>query len=91
MVDPFAIPIDHQDVATGDFILDQRFLELPDGYEIAEVKTPRAIANRSLEDIGLRDKYNLNLITLERELEVKKNDEIVKEKHIIAIQKRRSK
>jgi trk system potassium uptake protein TrkA len=61
------------------------FLELPDGYEIAEVKTPRAIANRSLEDIGLRDKYNLNLITLERELEVKKNDEIVKEKHIIGI------
>ena len=35
MVDPFAIPIDHQDVATGDFILDQRFLELPDGIGLA--------------------------------------------------------
>jgi len=61
------------------------FLDLPDGYEIAEVKTPRAVANKTLEDIGLRDKYNLNLITLERELEVKKNDEIVKEKHIMGI------
>ena len=61
------------------------FMQLPDGYEVAEVKTPRAVANRTLEDIGLRDKYNLNLITLERELEVKKNDEIVKEKHIIGI------
>jgi len=61
------------------------FLSLPDDYEVAEVKTPRAIANRSLEDIGLRDKYKLNIITVERETEVQKDGETVKEKHILGI------
>lgn len=61
------------------------FLQLPDEYEIAEVKTPRGIANRSLEDIKLRDKYKLNIITVERETEVQQEGETVKEKHILGI------
>ena len=61
------------------------FLQLPDEYEIAEVKTPRGIVNRSLEDIKLRDKYKLNIITIERETEVQQEGEIVKEKHILGI------
>jgi trk system potassium uptake protein TrkA len=61
------------------------FLQLPDDYEIAEVKTPRGIANRTLEDIGLRDKYKLNIITVERETEVSNDGETVKEKHIMGI------
>ncbi|HHZ65472.1 MAG TPA: TrkA family potassium uptake protein [Flavobacteriales bacterium] len=61
------------------------FLQLPDEYEIAEVKTPRGIANRSLEDIKLRDKYKLNIITVERETEFQKEGETVKEKHILGI------
>ncbi len=61
------------------------FLQLPDDYEIAEVKTPRGIANRSLEDIKLRDKYKLNIITVERETEVQIDGETVKEKHILGI------
>ena len=61
------------------------FLQLPDDYEIAEVKTPRGIANRTLEDIGLRDKYKLNIITVERETEVTRDGETVKEKHIMGI------
>ena len=61
------------------------FLSLPDEYEIAEVKTPRAVANRSLEDIDLRIKYKLNIITVERETEVQQDGETVKEKHILGI------
>ena len=61
------------------------FLQLPDDYEIAEVKTPRGIANRTLEDIGLRDKYKLNIITVERESEINRDGENVKEKHIMGI------
>jgi len=61
------------------------FLQLPDEYEIVEVKTPKGIANRTLEDIGLRNKYKLNLITFKREVEVEKNGETVKEQHIIGV------
>jgi trk system potassium uptake protein len=60
-------------------------LQLPDDYEIVEIKTPGGIANRSLTDIKLRDKYNLNLITLKREFEVTKNNEKQTEEHIIGV------
>lgn len=42
------------------------FMELPDEYEIVEIKAPKAIVNRTLGDIGLREKYKLNLVTLLR-------------------------
>jgi trk system potassium uptake protein TrkA len=60
-------------------------LLLPDNYEIVEIKTPRSIANRTLSDINLRSKYNLNLITLKRETEVIKDSEVVKECHILGV------
>lgn len=60
-------------------------LLLPDSYEIVEVKTPRTIANRTLGDINLRSKYNLNLITLKRETEVIRDGEVVKECHILGV------
>lgn len=40
--------------------------ELPDGYEIVEITAPKALFNRTLGDIGLREKYKLNLVTLLR-------------------------
>lgn len=40
--------------------------ELPDGYEIVEIKAPKALYDRTLGDIGLREKYKLNLVTLLR-------------------------
>lgn len=41
-------------------------IRLPDDYEIIEVKAPRIICNRTLADIGLREKYSINLITVMR-------------------------
>ena len=61
------------------------FLELPDNYEIVEVKTPAAIANRTLQDIGLRDKYQLTLVTLKREFEVEKDGQMIKEQHLYGV------
>lgn len=52
-------------------------MRLPDDYEIIEIKAPRTIINRSLEDIGLREKYKLNLVTL-----VRKEGE---EQHILGV------
>jgi len=60
-------------------------LQLPDEYEIVEVKTPPKISNRTLIDLSLRKKYNLNLITVKREFDVTKNGETVKEIHILGV------
>ena len=60
-------------------------LLLPDNYEIVEIKTPRTMANRSLGDINLRSKYNLNLITLKRETETVSDGEVIKECHILGV------
>lgn len=61
------------------------YLQLPDDYEIAEILAPKAIANRSLSDIGLRNKYHLTLITIKRQFEVKDGKSMVKENHILGV------
>jgi trk system potassium uptake protein TrkA len=60
-------------------------LMLPDNYEIAEIQTPRTIVDRSLGDIGLRTKYNLNLITIKRFGETEEDDEPKIEQHILGV------
>lgn len=61
------------------------FLQLPDDYEVAEVKPPKDIANRSIEDIGLRAKYRLNLITIKRAYEIEGNNGVRMEEHILGV------
>jgi trk system potassium uptake protein TrkA len=61
------------------------FIPLPDGYEIAEIKTPPEIANRTLADINLRNRYKLTLITIKRAFEKNINGELVTEEHIIGV------
>lgn len=39
-------------------------LELGGGYEIAQIMAPPAFVGKSLQEIGLRSKYDLNLITI---------------------------
>lgn len=60
-------------------------LRLPENYEIAEIKAPKGIQNRSLEDINLNDKYKLNLVTIEREVQKVVKGGMVNENHIIAV------
>ena len=53
-------------------------MQLPDDFEIVEVKVPSAIFGRSLGDIGLREKYKLNLLPfLEKKKAVRKKMIIV--------------
>jgi trk system potassium uptake protein TrkA len=81
-------PEDEFGIAVAEKLLNPNivsYLQLPDDYEIAEIKTPPAIANRTLEDIGLRNKYRLNLVTIKRAFEVKKGDDMVLEQHILGV------
>ncbi len=62
------------------------FLQLPDDYEIAEIKAPKAITERSIEEIGLRKKYSLTIVTIKRAFEKKdKNGEVQEEEHILGV------
>ena len=63
------------------------FLQLPDNYEVAELRAPKGIANRTLEDIDLVNRYNLTLITIKRCFEEEKNGEMVQEEHILGVPK----
>lgn len=60
-------------------------LQLPEDYEIAEIKAPKGIQNRNLGDINLRSKYKLNLVTIEREVEKLVKGEKTTEQQIIGI------
>ena len=61
------------------------FLQLPDNYEIAEIKAPRDAANRTIEQIDLRNKYQLTLVTIKREFEEMKRGERQVEQHILGV------
>jgi trk system potassium uptake protein TrkA len=61
------------------------FLQLPDDYEVAEIKPPADCANRTVQDIALRAKYKLNLITIKRAYEFKEGDELTTEEHILGV------
>ncbi len=64
------------------------YLQLPDGYSIAEITPPKSIIGRTLGDIRLRDKYRINLITVKRESEVESDSEEKKtEFHIAGVPK----
>ena len=43
------------------------YLQLPDNYEIVEIKSPRRIIGRKIVDLDMRNKYKINLITIKRE------------------------
>lgn len=39
-------------------------LELGGGYEIAQILAPAAFVGKTLQDVGMRSKYDLNLVTI---------------------------
>ncbi len=63
------------------------FLQLPDNYEIAEIRAPKGCVGRSIDDVGFRNKYEMTLITIKREYELTKNGEDCTEQHIMGVPK----
>ena len=61
------------------------FLQLPDEYEIAEIKAPKNFWGRSLRDISLGSKYELRLISIRREFEEGENGKTEIREHIIGV------
>ena len=63
------------------------FLPLPDNYEIVEINTPPGIANKSIAKISLREKYNINMITIKRFFEEIQDGKPTQVEHIIGVPK----
>ena len=63
------------------------FLQLPDDHEIAEIRAPKGVVGRTIDDVGFRNKYEMTLITIKREYEITKNGESSTELHIIGVPK----
>lgn len=61
------------------------FLQLPDDYEIVELKAPSKVLGRTLDEVGLRDKYKLTVITIKREFQVKGKNGVEKEQHVLGV------
>jgi trk system potassium uptake protein TrkA len=61
------------------------FLQLPDGYEIAEISAPEGVLNKTIKDIDFETKYNLTLITVKRLFEMDKKGHIEKERHLLGV------
>lgn len=63
------------------------FLQLADDHEIAEIRAPKGVVGRSIDDVGFRNKYEMTLITIKREYELVKNGEECTEQHIVGVPK----
>jgi len=61
------------------------YLQLPDGYRIAELIAPVNTIGRSLGDINLRDRYKLSLITIKKQFKVQGLDKEDMEQHISGV------
>lgn len=62
-------------------------LSLPDEYEIAEVIVPESFAGKKVNEVGIREKYDINLITIKRDIEEMQDEKVVKQVHIIGVPK----
>lgn len=50
------------------------YIPLGENYNIVQVKVPHNFVGKSLQEIDLRLKYNLNLITIKRQFQIKGED-----------------
>lgn len=61
------------------------FLQLPDGFEIAEIRPPERICNKTIREIEFNAKYKLNLITIKRPYDIDIKGELVVEYHLMGV------
>jgi len=61
------------------------FLQLPDNYQVAELKPPAKTIGQTLETINLRDDFNLSLITLKNKKETLVQGQTQLEEHITGV------
>lgn len=61
------------------------YLQLPDNYRIAEIFAPIKIIGRTIDDLNIRDRYKLSLITIKKQIEMEKHGHTILEQHIFGV------
>jgi len=61
------------------------FLQLPDNYQVAELKPPAKTIGQTIETLNLRDDFNLSLITIKNKKEINNQGQIELEEHILGV------
>lgn len=61
------------------------YLQLPDGYKIAEIITPNRLIGLSVGDINFRDNHRLSLITIRRNFEELVANKLDTKQHILGV------
>ncbi len=59
------------------------FLQLPDEFEVTEVKAPKGVVGRPVSRIKFKEQYGLTLITINREYPSKVDGEIIE--HVVDV------
>lgn len=63
-------------------------IELTDEYSIIEIRAPKSWVNKSLVDLNLRSRFNLNVVAIkakENELRVPSADDVIKEGDVVVL------
>ncbi|MFA5574442.1 MAG: TrkA family potassium uptake protein [Brumimicrobium sp.] len=63
------------------------YLQLSDEFEVAEIKPPKGVLSKKISEIDFVNKYQLTLITMRREYDVKKKGQYEVEQHVIGVPK----
>jgi trk system potassium uptake protein len=59
------------------------YIQLPDGYQIVEIRAPRRILKRTIEDINFNENYDLDLIAIRRIFDEQVDGKKVGVEHLI--------
>tara|TARA_R110002050_G_scaffold41242_1_gene100036 strand:- start:26014 stop:26736 length:723 start_codon:yes stop_codon:yes gene_type:complete len=83
-------PEDEVGIAVAERLLNPSILsslQLRDEYEIVEVRAPHRILGRSLEELSIRDRYNLTVVTIKREYNAgeRENGTTIFEKRVLGV------
>ena len=83
-------PEDEVGIAVAERLLNPSILsslQLRDEYEIVEVKAPHRILGRSLEELSLRERFSLTVVTIKREYNIgeKEDGSPIFEKHVLGV------
>jgi len=63
----------------------EHFLQLAEGFSLVEMRAPAAFRGKSLEQLGLRTKYHVNLVVLKRQVSEEVNGITVKKQRVISV------
>ena len=63
------------------------FISLAKGFTLLELVAPAAFHQKQLQAIGLRSKYDVNLVAIKRTKTTKQEDEVVERQEVISVPK----